>query len=462
MFEHLKFTADDQPIYRQLAEAIVERIASGELAAGDRLPPQREMARVLRINLTTVTRAFSMLQQRGLVESRPGRGSVVTGSPMSGDVGFKSAPTDAPGLIDLSVNRPPTTAYLDALAVLLPRLAKDRRYAMLQDYHPPEGPGWAREAAAAWLAPVAGGGDAGRIMLVDGAQHGLACVLRGMVRPGDVMLADAVTYQGINALCRSLAVDLRGIPMDREGMRPDLFEAACAQWRPRAVFLVPSLHNPTAITMPEERRVAIMEAARRHNVIVIEDDVYGPLLDERPRSLACIEPELTVHVSGFSKCVAPGLRLGFVAAPRALLGDIAAALRIDCWSISPLTALIGSMMLEDGAIAQILGRQREELLIRQAVIREVLAGFDVLTGDTSTHAWLPLPEPWRGNVFARVARQRGVGLLAAEAFAVGREPVPHAVRINVAAARSRSELRRALEIIADLMKPGYLHLHDVV
>jgi DNA-binding transcriptional MocR family regulator len=299
-------------------------------------------------------------------------------------------------------------------------------------------------------------------MLVDGAQHGLACVLRGMVRPGDVMLADAVTYQGINALCRSLAVDLRGIPMDREGMRPDLFEAACAQWRPRAVFLVPSLHNPTAITMPEERRVAIMEAARRHNVIVIEDDVYGPLLDERPRSLACIEPELTVHVSGFSKCVAPGLRLGFVAAPRALLGDIAAALRIDCWSISPLTALIGTMMLEDGAIAQILGRQREELLIRQAVIREVLAGFDVLTGDTSTHAWLPLPEPWRGNVFARVARQRGVGLLAAEAFAVGREPVPHAVRINVAAARSRSELRRALEVIADLMKPGYLHLHDVV
>jgi DNA-binding GntR family transcriptional regulator len=122
MLEDLQLSADgaDQPIYRRLADAIAERIARGELAAGDRLPPHREIARTLRINVTTVTRAFSTLQQRGLVEARPGRGTLVA-APDGNEGGFRSAPSDESGLIDLSVNRPATAAYLEALAMLLPR-----------------------------------------------------------------------------------------------------------------------------------------------------------------------------------------------------------------------------------------------------------------------------------------------------------------------------------------------------
>ena len=156
------------------------------------------------------------------------------------------SPSDEAGLIDLSVNRPATSAYRDALATLLPRLPKDRRFGHLQDYHPPEGPLWARAAVADWLNGVAGDGDAGRVVLTDGAQHGLACVLRALAQRGDIILADSITYQGISALCRSEGLDLRGLPIDREGMRPDAFEAACATLRPRAVFLVPSLHNSGA------------------------------------------------------------------------------------------------------------------------------------------------------------------------------------------------------------------------
>jgi DNA-binding transcriptional MocR family regulator len=453
--------ADDQPIYRRLADAIAERIARGELAVGDRLPPHREIARALRINVTTVTRAFSTLQQRGLVEARRGRGTLVA-APDGNEGGFKSAPSDESGLIDLSVNRPATSAYLDALATLLPRLPKDRRYAAAQDYHPPEGPLWARAAVAEWLAPVTGGGDPGRVVLTDGAQHGLACVLAAVAERGDVVLADTVTYQGINALCHSRGLDLRGVAMDRGGMRPDAFEAACAQWRPRVVFLVPSLHNPTTITLAEERRRALVAVARRHNVIIIEDDVYRPLLDTAIPSIASIEPELTVYVSGLSKCIAPGLRLGFVVGPRAVMGNVAAALRIDCWSISPLTALIGTALLEENIAERLIERQKEELRQRQALLGQLLARFDVQTHETSTHAWLHLPEQWRGAGFARASRQRGIGVLPADAFAIGREPVLHAVRINVAAARSREDLRRGLEILAELMDSTHLHLPGMV
>ena len=464
MLEDLQLSADevgDQPIYRRLADAIAERIARGQLTVGDRLPPQREIANALGINVTTVTRAFSTLQRRGLVEARPGRGTVVVGP--DGSAGsFKSAPSDETGFIDLSVNRPATTAYLDALAGLLPRLVKDRRYAALQDYHPSDGPLWAHAAVAEWLAPVAGGGDPGRVVLTEGAQHGLACVLSAVAERGDVVLADAITYQGINPLCHAQGLDLRGVAMDRGGMQPEAFDAACAQWRPRAVFLVPSLHNPTTITLSEERRRALVAVARRHNVIIIEDDVYRPLLDQPLPSFASIEPELTVYVSGLSKCLAPGLRFGFVIGPRAIMGHVAAALRINCWSISPLTALIGTVLLEEGLAQPLIERQKEELRQRQALVAQVLARFDLQTHETSTHAWLHLPEQWRGAAFARTCRQRGVGVLPGDAFAIGREPVPHAVRINVAAARSREDLRRGLEVLAELMDYAHLHLPGMV
>ncbi|TIU88959.1 MAG: GntR family transcriptional regulator, partial [Mesorhizobium sp.] len=199
MLQDLQLASDEGPVYRRLADAIAERITAGTLAVGDRLPPQREIARALGINVTTVTRALSTLQRRGLLEARPGRGTTVAARNGGEGPGFVSAPSEDTGVIDLSVNRPATSAYLDALALLLPRLSKDRHYVTLQDYHPPEGPLWAREAIAEWMRPAAGDGDPGRVVLAAGAQHGLDCVLGAVTRQGDVVLADEVTYQGINA-----------------------------------------------------------------------------------------------------------------------------------------------------------------------------------------------------------------------------------------------------------------------
>jgi DNA-binding transcriptional MocR family regulator len=457
----LRFTGGEQPIYQQLVDAIAGRIATGELTAGLRLPPQRAIATSLGINLTTVSRALSALQQRGLVQARPGRGTVVAERRSEDGQAFRSAPSDDSGLIDLSVNRPATPAYAAALAKLLPRLPKDRRFSGLQDYQAPEGPAWARAAASAWLAPVLGSDEPGRIVLADGAQHALACVLGAIAQPGDILLADTVTYQGIKALSQSRGVDLRGLPMDRHGMLPDAFETACAQWRPRAVFLVPSLHNPTTVTLSLDRREAIIRAARTHNVLIIEDDVYGPLLDSRPPAFAILEPELTIHVAGFSKCVSPGLRMGFIAAPRALVAQIAAALRIDCWCVSPLSALVATSLLEEGAVTDLITQQKEELRLRQALVAGALSGFDLQTHETSTHAWLHLPEPWRGHVFTRVCQREGVGVLGGDAFAVGRQNAPDAVRINVGAARSREDLRRGLEILAGLLVSSHLYLNSV-
>lgn len=449
MFEKTKFAPGDVPIYRQIADLIADGIVQGKFTVGDRLPPQRDIARMAGVNLTTITRAFADLQERGLVESRAGRGSIVADPSLNAS--FKSAPVDEQGFIDLSVNRPATTGYLQALAALMPQLAQDRRYASLQDFHAPEGPGWAREAVAEWLSPTAGVNDPTRIIVTNGAQNGLACVLGAVARQGDTILADAVTYQGIGALCRSLDLSLRPVAMDRTGMLPDALDRACAEFRPRALFLVPTLHNPTTITLSAERKATLAGVARKHGVLILEDDVYRPLKANAPPALVATDPDITVHIGGLSKCVAPGLRFGAVLAPKVLGADIAAMLRINCWSTSPLNALIATRMIEDGQVDRIVAGQREEFGRRQAVVREVLTGADIWSDDDSTHFWLNLPEPWHANAFSRAAARAGVGVLSSEVFAVGRDSAPHAVRVNVGAARSAEDLRRALESLRDVL-----------
>ncbi|MGK9339792.1 PLP-dependent aminotransferase family protein [Sinorhizobium meliloti] len=452
MFEDFTFTAGDVPIYRQIADRIANEIGEGRLAIGDRLPPQRDIARMARVNLTTVTRAFADLQQRGLVESRPGRGSIIADPSINAS--FKSSPVDEQGFIDLSVNRPATSGYLEALAVLMPQLADDRRYAALQDFHAPEGPAFAREALSSWISPISCVEDPSQLIVTNGAQHGLACVLGALVRPGDCVLADAITYQGIGALCRSLDLSLKPVAMDRDGMLPDAFEAACAAHNPSAVFLVPTLHNPTTITLSAERRTQLAAIARKHGLLIIEDDVYRPLKDSAPPSFIATDPDITLYIGGLSKSVAPGLRLGAVIAPRPMVSDIAAMLRINCWSTSPLNALIATKMIEDGLVARVIAGQRTEFHQRQAIVREVLSGFDVMTDDASTHFWLQLPDPWNGNAFTRAASQVGVGVLSGEVFAVGRDSIAHAVRVNVGAARSREDLRHALEALREILTSG--------
>lgn len=461
MFDKTAFADADTPIYRQIANAIAAKIACGELSAGERLPPQRDIARQAGVNLTTVTRAFADLQERGLVTSRPGRGSLVASGREAAH--FKSAPLDEQGYIDLSVNRPATTGYLEALAALLPRLPEDPRYAALQDFHEPEGPDWAREAVAGWLAAqIEGEAPAQRLLVTNGAQHGLSCVLAAIARPGDVILADALTYQGIGALCRSLDLVLKPVDMDDEGMRPEALAGACAELAPRAVFLVPTLHNPTTVTLAEERRRALAGIARNHGALLIEDDVYRPLKDGAPRAFVASDPDITIHLSGFSKSIAPGLRFGAVLAPASLVGDIAAMLRINCWSTGPLTALIAARLIEDGQVGRILEGQKREFEARQMLVRELLGDVDLSQDPQAPHAWVHLPEPWHANAFVRAAAQAGVGVLSGEAFAISRNAVPHAVRLNVGAARSRAQLREALTRLREVLRDDRHLLEPVI
>ena len=270
--------------------------------------------------------------------------------------------------------------------------------------------------------------------------------LGGDSAPGDVIITNQITYYGLKALANLLHLEIRGLSTDKDGLLPEAIDQACSDERVRILFMVPCLHNPTTTTVPLERREAIVAAARRGQLFVIEDDVYGPLLETRPPSIAALYPERTFYITGTSKTLAPGLRVGFIMPPRELVAATATAVRATCWMTAPLSTLIAARWIEDGTAEALLEAQRRELVARQMLAGDIIKGFEFDTDLSFDTPVARLPEPWRATDFTAQLLAHGVRVIESEVFAVGRGEIPHAVRINVSAARSREQLAAGLRI----------------
>jgi DNA-binding transcriptional MocR family regulator len=439
------------PRYRAIVDALDEDLAAGSLRHGDRLPTHRELADRLGVTVGTVSRAYAEAARRGLVSGEVGRGTFVRAAEGTPEA------VDAPGLVDLGQNHPPEPASQPqrvalhaALAILTARADAGR----LLDYPAAGGNPEDREAGASWIARAGLSASPGDVVVCTGSQHGLTVVLATLLEPGDLLLTESLTYAGVKAVAGLLHLRLKGLPIDADGLRPEGLESACREGGAKALYLIPTLHNPTTAVMPEGRRREIVALARAHGLAIVEDDVHGLLPPERPRPIAALAPERTYYLTSTSKTLAPGLRIAYVLAPPAMVPRLVANLRATTWAVAPLTAAVASLWIRDGTADRLLEARRREARERQAVARARLAGRDLDAKPEAYYLWLRLPEPWRGDAFAAAARSRGVLVTPAEAFAVGREPAPHAVRLCIGAARTREALGRGLDAVAELLQAG--------
>jgi DNA-binding transcriptional MocR family regulator len=202
--------------------------------------------------------------------------------------------------------------------------------------------------------------------------------------------------------------------------------------------------------MPMARREALAEVAQRHGVALIEDDVYGFLLDTPVPPLAHYAPEHGYYITSTSKSLMPALRVGYVHAPKPQIERIAAAVRATMYSAPPLMARVATRWIGDGTAERLFAEKRAETRRRNQTARRIFAGVE-LTGDpAAAHLWVTLPEPWRADEFAAAARRRGVGIIPAAAFAVTRQP-PNAVRICLGAQTTADRVERGLARLAELL-----------
>jgi len=441
------------PRYLAIAEALADDAGAGRLRPGTRLPTHRDLADRLGLTVGTVTRAYAEAARRNLVSGEVGRGTFVRG-PATRFAAPLAAARAQEGLIDLSANHPPRApgdGEERALARSLGALSRRKDLARLLDYPPEGGSREHREAGAEWARRSGLDAPADRVLVSSGSQHGMTAVFAALLVPGDLVLTEALTYSGMKTLAGLLSLRLQGVALDDEGLRPDALAAACRARPPKALYCVPTLQNPTASVMSDERRREIADVAREHGVLIVEDDVHGRIPHRAPRPLSAFAPERAVYLTGTSKALAPGLRVGFIVAPEALVGRIAAAIRGTTWMAAPLMAEIAAAWIRDGTAEAILRRKRSEAASRQRLAGQVIGRFVDRAQPTAYHVWLSLPRPWRGEAFAEAARRKGVGVTPASAFAVGRAGAPDAVRVCLGAARDRAELERGLRVLADLL-----------
>jgi DNA-binding transcriptional MocR family regulator len=436
--------------YLSIVESLAEDVAAGVLKPGTRLPTHRDLADRLGVTVGTVSRAYAEASRRGLISGEVGRGTFIRARPITDP----RVPYPEPGLINLSQNHPP---HLDggphrlAIEKTLLALVRQEDLARVLDYPADGGNAADREAGASWIGRSGLAARPEDVLVCSGSQHGIVTVLATIMKPGDVLLTDELTYPGLKSVAGLLHLRLQGVAFDEEGMRPEAFEEACRGSSARAVYLVPTIHNPTAYVMPEGRRREIARIARAHGVAIVEDDIHALLAERRPAPVASFAPEIGYYLSSTSKTLAPGLRISFVLGPAGMFERLASSLRATTWAAPPLMAALASAWIRDGTADALVADRRREAVARQARARALLGGARYEAHPSGYYVWLHLPAPWRSDTFTAEMRARGVAVTPAEAFVVGRGTVPHAVRLCLGAARDRAELERGLVAVAEAL-----------
>src|SRR6266851_279124 len=419
------------PAYLRIVDALAADIASGRLHRGQQMPTHRALAVTLKLDLTTVTRAYGEARRRGLLDARVGRGTFVSET-------SARAPADIPFQIkvDLSMNVPPQPmeANLDTrIAQGLKSIQDQSSFSAYLNYLRPGGSDEEREVAAKWLRTRVPNASADRLIIYPGNQAILFNALLALTAQGDVVLTEAFTFPGMKAAAEKLRVRLIGVPMDAEGVQPDALRHACEEHNPKAVYLTPTQHNPTTATLSPERRKAIAGIIRKAGTFLIEDDAYG-LLEPAASPIANLIPERTYLAVGLSKCIAPALRVSYLLAPdSASEQQMRSNLQATTLMPPPLMVALVTHWIRSGIADKIILAIRNEAIGRQQLARRFLKGISYAAKPNGHHLWLSLPPGWNCAEFLSHVLRNGLAVVGDDAFAVGNAASP-AVRVSLGAA----------------------------
>ena len=434
------------PKYKAVTAAIANAVARGDLSHGDRLPPQRELAQQLGIDLTTVTKAYDLARQRGLIVARGRAGSFIRDDARTG-----AAATAAQG--DIAMNNPPITAengLAEAMAAALARLARSDGGARLH-YQRPGGGTADRETGAELIARSGLASDPEQVIVTAGAQNGLHAIASAILKPGDRVACGRYIYPGFRAIARRIGVTL--VPLAE--ITAAALEAAHSAAPLRALYVVPTNDNPTTVTLTVKDRREIAAWARDTNVRIIEDDAYALLPGAQIPAIASFAPDISWYVASVSKTLSPALRVGFVRAP-----GVAEAMALALWQhesavmAPPLNVAMISLWLADGSFDHLVDAVRKEAAWRQKLARTVLGEGRHAADPQGYHLWLSLPDDSNPDLLAAALTLDGLSAVPSDRFAIT-DDAPKAMRVSLGGAIDRRGLSRALHrLAAQLWSPG--------
>jgi DNA-binding transcriptional MocR family regulator len=440
------------PKYRWIADQLIRSIQMGHYTIGDKLPTQRQLASQYGVSIGIITHAYAELEKGGWVTARVGDGTYVNCT----ETHF--APHAS---INLALNVPtfvPET--VTSLQTVLASIAADAQTCREMLEYPSEfGVSRHRDAIAAWLQRLGMQGPGHRIMITSGAQHALACVLRTMTRPGDVLLTECLSYHGLRPLEHELRLHVVGVASDEQGLLPDALERAARTHKAKILFCIPSLQMPTVSNMSMDRREQIAQVAQRNKLLVIEDCVSALGQVSPLPALSSWLPDQSFLIGSFSKTTSPALRVGFIESHPKWLGKIALALRADTLSVTSLLPEVIVRWMENGSLTGLIHGQQRVMHERQQVASRQIEAFNEHRGLALTFRsapdfpflWLNLPAGLRATEVSSRLQTKGVLVRPSDHFRMGRMPAPQALRISLSLPENLGEMVFGLDMILETL-----------
>ncbi len=442
------------PKYKRLYFALEKAVRSGNMEAGRKLPPVRELAWQLGITPGTVARAYQLGIDEGLLEATVGRGTFVKGASRElpeVPPNFVALPTQE-GFLNFRVGHTVDCGQNQIIHELTQSILADEPINFAQ-YVRDDALLGCRQQASDWLAKSGVVGNSSDLVLTNGAHNAVMVALNSILNGKDPAIATTkLTYPGFRQSAHICRARLIGVESDDDGILPDALELACRTERVQALLISSNVHNPTCVATSVERRAALAELARQYDFQIIEDDVYGTLISDKPVGFDQLCPERAWHATSLSKCFAAGLRVGFLQCP-AGVGPL--GLRVMqgmSLSISQLLTRLVERLFENGVVDQFGDLIAAENIRRVERAKKILADWDVNSRDGVNYIWVRIPDGWSGSTLMAACEAEKLLVAVADKFTLPGTSAPNAVRLTLSTTQNIDEMAAGLAKLDQILR----------
>lgn len=392
------------PKYLRLVDAIDEAIRDDVLKPGVKLPPQRQLADKLSFTVGTVTRAYALAEQRGLIEARVGAGTFVKQQ-------YKALSQTQ--TTDLATCQQPFTNQVGALSDILSNLAKDpQKLGTLLGYHADPLPEQ-QLTFHLWLQQRGIEQNQNDLLFCHGAQQGLFSILNGLLQPGETLLHEANCYPGIKVAAQQLGINCFGVELTDDGLDFDSLTKQVKQHKPKLLYLTLNNQNPTCMQYSDCQRNSILEMADANDFYIIEDDVNyclpeewkPPLWNQSRQAIIENKVERVIYLSSLSKLFSGGLRQGYMLVPQPLRAKVKLALQSQCLMVSPLNTEIATRLITSKAL---MGERETLIRQRQAFCFAMGERLGLTQKWRGLNGWIKLPAPVKAHHLVTALASKGI------------------------------------------------------
>ena len=452
-----KLTFNTKSITKEIAQMLEDDILSGKLKSGFKLPPQRVLANFLKVNHSTVTRAFKMCEAKGLISGVTGKGTFV-----SADAGIPQylLNENDSKIIEMGLVLP-LYEVNPLIESSLRQIQNNINYNDVLRYVPPEGSAKHRYIAVKWLQKFFMKTDTNNIIITAGTQNALSVILTTLFNKGDKVIVDKYTYTGFKSLANLLGIALVPVEINENGINTDQIREICRKESIKGIYLIPDCHNPTSISLSENQRKIIANIVLEYDLLLIEDSYYAFASEKKLKPISYFAPSNCFYIASFSKSINPSFRIAYLISPKAYNQKLISGINNLTWMASPINAEIISQMVRFKFYDEIIKAKRIAITKRNKLVDEILRDYDLLPNDYCFFRYLKLPQGMSGRNFEFECFKRGVQVFSLDRFSVDSLNSENSARISVSGPKTLNQLKAGLIIIKDVLD-NYKHNSNLI